>query len=130
MKQVIILNDHKVFKLTNGKGHLGLPIPGASVGSPSGNEKFCRTVGVKWNLLKDKHEPDDRVTLAARYTIKRLKKDTYEVECLDEFMPSLMIFLLYRCGTVDMKMPSKKTRKKHRRHVKVQKDCYLKYGLR
>ena len=121
MKQVIFLNDHKVFKLTNGKGHLGLPIPGASV---------KRTFGVRYNLLKDKHEPDTNSVVTARYTIERLKKDTYEIECLDDFMPSLMIFLVYRCGTVAMKMPSKKMRKKHRRHVKVNQASYLKYGLR
>ncbi len=121
MKQVILLNDHKVFKLTNGNGHLGLPIPGASV---------KRTFGVRWNLLKNKHEPDTNAVVTARYTIKRLKKDTYELECLDEFMPGLMIFLLYRCNSVDMKPPSKKMRSKHRRHVKIHQASYLKYGLR
>ena len=121
MQQVIFLNDHKVFKLTNGNGHLGLSLPGASV---------KRTFGVRYNLLKNKHEPDTNSVVTLRYIIKRLKKDTYEIECLDEFMPSLMIFLLYRCSTVDMKMPSKKMRKKHRRHVKVHQASYLKYGLR
>ena len=124
MKQVIILNDHKVFKLTNGKGHLGLPIPGSSV---------KRTFGVKWNLLKDKHEPDDTSVVIARYMINRLKKDTYEIECLDEFMPSLMIFLLYKCGTVDVTdsmRPTDRRRYKRRYNVKVHQASYLKYGLR
>ena len=121
MQQVIFLNDHKVFKLTNGKGHLGLPIPGASV---------KRTFGVRYNLLKDKHEPDTNSVVTARYTIERLKKDTYEIECLDDFMPSLMIFLVYRCGTVTMKMPSKKKHSQRRRNVKVHQASYLKYGLR
>lgn len=95
MQTVMFLSDAKVYRLTRGNGHLGMPVPGTMIRV---------TVGVKWSLPKKKTIPDEDVLVRPRYSLKRLGKNKYQIDVPDRYAERTMFHLLdHCCVTLEVK---------------------------
>lgn len=90
MNRNIILKDVKVirkFGYSNLERGLFLPM------------SKTVTVGIRWNLRKLIQEPDTDVKVNYMFTLKRIGKNLFKLNCDEKVFEKCMFWLLETCGT-------------------------------